>query len=483
MHRGVVIKVNPGSVVPTDYLALAVKAFPSCMGMAVVAKHEGKNVLVVEHAMEAPTVDKLNDVQTQFKDCNRLIFLGNFPQGALEDDIPPFRVIAKDDDDLIVVLTDGEFVSFDKPNSNHSADYHLMETAVGPMIAKMYNKDAGANLGKFSEEMNAPLTETLMNNFSANRGNIYVLTAEDKLHAYCKGELRKAFPWGTTTQHLGFGETPIVVDNKTATGTTEVPGTKLNKPRLFGAGPKSSDVPKLPTEMPKTDTRPADSPLGDDIKKKEQEEIEKNDEHAWGAPPDKVRKNEGMTKAWYRSDSFSGKCPNNWKDFPRVRLKITKAEAAKQSTTTKDLKELPKVVEAAANRPGVESMPIIGADETKKLHEWLAQGKPKAYREKSGGKQPDAAAIQAMEKDVIPFHKAAGIPLEEVKGWDYGMLVELGNKVGIVALASCCHERGLMNLLHEATAPAKVNPETKVVDIVGTTPAATAQPGRKKLFG
>lgn len=473
MHRGVVIKVNPGQLIPTDYLAIAVKTFTTCMGMAVVARHEGKPIMLVEHVMEAPTVDKINDIQQKFKDCNRLIFLGEFPAGALEDDIPPFRVIADGDDDLVVVVTDGEFVSFDKPNSNHSADFHLMETAIGPMIAKMYNKDAAGNMDKFNEELNNPLTETLMNSFSANRGNVFILTADDKLHSYCKGELRKAFPWGITTQHLGFGET--VVDNKTATGTVDVAATKLNKPRLFGAGPKASDVPKLPTEMPKTDTRPADAPLNNEaeIERKKQEEIEKNDEHAWGAPPDKVRKNDGMTKAWYRADSMTGKCPNNWKDFPKVRLKITKAEATKQATQTKDLKELPKVVEAATNRPGPEAMPIISAEETKRLHSYLAEKKPKAGT-------PD---IQKLEKEVVLFSKAAGLSIDEIKAWDYGLKVELGTKVGIAALASLAHEMQINVLNYEALLS---KGDTKVVDIVNTTkavePAAATAP-KKKLFG
>lgn len=493
MHRSLIVRVLPGATPPEDYLKLAVKEFPSAIGMAVATK-EG---LIVERALGPTTVQAILAVCNEYKDDGKIIALHSFPAGTPEDDIQPFTVIGDDDDDLVVAFADGEFVSFDKPKSTYSDAYHMMDKALGPYLSNIY-KQQDSKISEFNAELNKELHDTVINNFSANRGCISTLTADGTIKTFAHGELRKSMPWGWVSQHLGFGE------KSSTTAATQAVGDAVGKVKrkLFGnADPTPNTQPDPQRQTPDQPIQVPDKQPG-----KTQEEIEREDEHAWDRCPATVSGN-GRVKEWYRDHTMTGTCPDKWKERPRARLKHTKKEWAAMSPI-KDLTKLKEAMESQqpatppiqdpvpvtnpADKPGTETLPIIPAQETAAYHAWLKKGKPKEMWDKHGDKY-DPVAIQAKEKSLPTFEEHTGRPLESTFHWDFAMLKELGANVGIATLALYALRVRDLYMLDLATRPlsdqiGKGTGNKKTEDVVAQETAKhvaaheVLKP-KKKLFG
>jgi hypothetical protein len=474
MHRGLIIRKNPGALIAKEYLEKAIAGM-TCVGAAVATVGDDKKpTLLCQYLNEAPTVAGLEEAQNTFKDDGIVFFLGEFPKGTNTEEIQPFALLADDkDQNLAVLFLEGDFVGFEKGGSSHSAEYNCAETLLGPMIAKMFN-GSGQDLVKFNAELDEPLTETLIKQSYANRGTVCILTQDGKLHTWGDNELRKDYPWGWTSQHLGFeAEAPKKV---------EEPKPQASGRKLFGSGkPVIASTESIPQPKPDTALPPEKSgPI---------KEAEKNGQAAagthYGAPPTSITKNSDI-KTWYRQNSLDGNCPQNWKQRPNVKIKPPKGMDALAAHPAANGQQ-----QSPAIKAGAEALPVMSKDELGKLKTFVDTGPAKVLKDRVGDKW-DPAAIQKREEKLPTFEENSGKKLEETFNWDYGLLVQLGKDVGIPALAqlALAYRKAYMISLSEETPAA--TPAATPADKPATPaappapadkPAEAAPAAKRKLFG
>lgn len=451
MHRGLILHPIKGQVIPQDYLALAIKEFPSCMGAAVVNQGDTGNVLGVMHGEGPADLNLLNEIQNTYKDSVRVFFLGNHPEGSLTDDIQPFRVITVGEDDLAAVFMEGDFSNFQKANSSHSAEFQCMETALGPLLQEYF--ESGKDVAHLEAQLKKPHVEPIMNSFIANRGNVCVITVHGNLLTFGQNDLRKAFPWGWVSQHLGYQETPTTVAKPKG-----MAALFAKKPPVIAsteAIKQAADAEKAVTEPPATDTAI---------------DAEATDTNIWLAPPKHMDTN-GKIKQWYKQWEHNGHCPNLWKDRPKVRTKIRKgdsvalkkagyggmevlATAAPAPEPTPTPTPAPAPVSDPATKPGTEALPILPPQVTTKLHDWIKTDR--IQKVISTGGKFDADTIQAMEKSIPTFEEVSDLSMDKalLLARDYGLLRELGERVGVEALANLCFRINVLYSMEQITKPA-----------------------------
>jgi len=424
MHRYLTIVKNPGLIVPESYWGLAIKQFPSALGVAVATKVENDSILIVNKKLgldSAATLAAITKVQEQFKAQKVIFSLAAFPEKASEDDIQPFTLAVKgEDDEQIVAFIDGAGARFDK-GEGHSAEFHCWQEALGPIIGgKMYKKIAGEDLKKFSEELADPVNKQVLNGMFDNAGTIAILTLSDNLHTFSEGEQRKAFPFGFVSQHLGYTEDAAAAAPSKADAGTPVTGKKPKFDFLSGGTPAAPAAPQ-PTPVGPQPDKPVEGQPGKTL-----EEIIAADDYEWRTPPDEVRKNNGHLKSWYKEVSKTGKIPQDcdWKNYAPVRTKYKKTGMDKLSAVAVKPVQVPS---SPAERAGLEAIPVISTEATKSFHDWLAEGKAKKLRTDYAGKYDVSKMLELTEK--LPnFEQAAGLKLEESFPWDYGLCLELARK-------------------------------------------------------
>jgi hypothetical protein len=500
MHKTLLIQKNKGLLVPEGFLKLATERFKSGLGFAVLTEVEKRKVLLTGSALGSFPVEKMHEMQKAYE-ADQIVFCLHDGDKLTEDQLQPYCVkqseekAGEEPDDLMVVMLDGEFPSYDK--GDNPDFFNVTSTALGPFLGKMFRQCNG-DFKLINEELNDPITEQVINGFSANRATVTVLTADGNIKTFSKGELRKAFPWGIVSQHLGWSE-------ESGTGTKETTKTSSAaaqaKRRMFGGAPVASTEPITPSKKdepiapnnappaPKPDTA---LPEGTADKKM------RDDTYLWFKPVDSMR-DHGKVKSCYRTYSINTQCPPDWEKRPWVRSKFTKEEFAKSEYDKHRLviqvygeeqkpveKTKPKEADPA-QKPGTEALPMLNPEQTKRLHEFWAQDKYKTLRAK--GKQFDASAIQAKEKDLPSFEQVSGIDFETTFHMDYGMMVELGKTAGIEALAMLAFRSNRLYMEALATDPKSKTGGEQVTHPAGASDAAASGgkssdvKTKKRMFG
>jgi hypothetical protein len=458
-----IIVKNPGQKIPDDFLALAAEKFPSGVGVSVVGEHEGKKILLIQKKMGKVDVGMLKSVQDKFADKKVIFFLVNTPKSA--DDLQPFQIITnrvegKEDDDQVVLFIEGDGLKHNDPQ-DHSPEYNTVQAHLGPMLGKWYRKLADGDLTKFSNELAEDTAKEIMKNCFANRGMVAIHTAADHLHTFTEGEeLRLIAPWGYASQGMGYGGAVVAPAD---TGT-KVTGKANALKDLFGSG-TAAPAEKVPDKPKEGD--PITKPEVQPDKPKTQAELEAADEYEWGAPPQEIRNSHSALKQWYKQNSFSGKCPNDWKSYVKVRLKRKKSGMDK-------LTQL-KVVEPTK---------VATTADLKQFHEWLETGKVKEMRASYNGEY-DPVRLLKNQEELPDFAEMMGYPLETTFPWGEEELVSLGKKdIHLLAKLALGYRKPLLEYL--ATEPAETSPEAKPDDVKKTEPTVPIvpkQPEKKVAAG
>lgn len=368
---------------PQPYLEKACTLFPTCFGIASV--ENGR--LGVIHMRAAPQVDQLMKLMDEMKDAALVLWLANYPQTFLDEDMQPFKSIVtgegKEEDVHLALALSGDFTPCTQKDSAHSNDYHAAEKLEEDLLEKF--SLAGNNI--------EPVIRALAVNDQKRIKQLFgsLFTKQGSLIMLAKtGEIVPVnalkYPWGYSTDAMGLaeGEFPkkeeSLADRLRGAAAAILPGIKPTP------GPAAATLPPIAAAIPpppKTDTAPPRllvqaSPV--------------------------IHKSKNQKKDHY--NRYAGFCPEGYKNCPVVVSNRSPEHYAELGGVTKACPGgLPKDLEPKHIAPptSVPKLPGIKATETPATPDKPVE--PPATPPADQPAVPDAPAIPPAE--IERFNKIA----------------------------------------------------------------------------
>lgn len=263
MNSQVIITKEPGQIIPRGYLQVALKQFPSCIGITIQDVVEKEPVLDVSVENRTMSVDDLMKVVESCKDVRMVVVLGKMEQDFNpETDVQPYvfqqAVEGEDPQNIITFHCEGDFPNYAKPGKGHTDEYNYWEDFIYPTLLEKF--EASSDLNQFFSRINSSAMKQAVENPIAHRGVIVFVPLEGDIIAYGRNDLGGKFEWGTTSQTLGWGtatkietaaETAIAAVKKTGGRLAKLMGTAAPAP---GVTPATS-VPQTEKPVIKTDDK------------------------------------------------------------------------------------------------------------------------------------------------------------------------------------------------------------------------------------
>lgn len=295
--------------IPKGLLEAALKAYPSCAGIAIAANPSDQDVVMTFLQSSSPPIAEVMKVLDQNTDTEVVLFLGNFPDKFTDKNIQPINVLFDaDGKPTMVGFISGEIVAKNKA-SDESPQLQFFNRYIVPHVTKAEKANGDDLSATFldihGDDVYADLMSTALDDSTVvlftNHGSITL------------GKKPNEFSWGWCTDACGYTE-------------AAKPQIAANKSSGFGANLRPAG---LKTE-PKTDTSQVSLPDADTAGKETAVDgpgLEGAD-WEWGAPPSSYTKNQKrefyqQAEIWDNSNKkyVKGVAPENYKDCPKVKIK------------------------------------------------------------------------------------------------------------------------------------------------------------------
>lgn len=203
---GTIVLRKANTMIPSLYLEKVIEANPHGWGAAM---HDKDDSLMVRSDIDPATAVDVVDAQKEFMDRDITFYFCNSENALSVADVSPHVILAekdgKEEIPKVVALVTGNFPSFDKPQSSHSAIFHFVEDMLIPKfegLAEMCEND----LDKITDAIKKPYfkKELLLNSLS--RGTITVIAANGVSVTFDQNDLSAEYPWGWTSNTHGYVE-------------------------------------------------------------------------------------------------------------------------------------------------------------------------------------------------------------------------------------------------------------------------------------
>jgi hypothetical protein len=249
MNTAVIIRKHAGHVIPRGYLQEALKNCPTCFGIAVQDKDDGKNAFL-ENSSEARTLtlDELVKTVETCRDVPMYITLGNMTQDFnTEDDLQPFvfQMAVEGEEapeDILSIFVEGDFPNYSIAGGGHTDEYNLWEKFIFPTLLEKFDL-ANSDPEDFYNRLRASPFEQAIMNTVGHRAAVVFVPIEGEPISFGRNELGGEFDWGTTSNRFKYGDPTLL--NKAA--EVAVSAVKKGRGRLAAAmGSTAVTVPDKP---------------------------------------------------------------------------------------------------------------------------------------------------------------------------------------------------------------------------------------------
>lgn len=476
-HEGVVIMKRAGHAVPEAFLKAVWEANQSCSGAALVAGDE----LLTGQSAERKEFDELQGLLKEHGDKDVVMFLGNFPSGFNDADVPPFDLFTDGDENvLLTAFLEGDFSNFHKTDSARWDAHHLVDEYLKEKLFDTF-ASVDEDMDKFVQKLESPLYQKEMTNLILGRGSITLVPQNGKIITYSKGELGKQFEWGWAS-YVANDKEEAAASGTIASAISAVAGKAKN---LLGGKKAEGASSSVPAVNP-NDKKPVISvetskqgPGGKDLKSSTASEG--SGDWVMMAPPPELKGNSNI-KGWYKSKI--GRVPENWKSRPEVPVPLPKGQ------TMKSFKEAMEVVEAKANGKDIpkatpeqiaaeRAANIVSAEEKKRLLDAIL---PKIIdRTSKAALTPEQ--IMELEEPLPTFADIAGMEsLDQIFGWTHDSLRELSASCPGSAALLIMNLRSIIRELAEDEEDDEEHSEAKKAEAADEAAEAAGEKKRARLL-
>lgn len=440
-NKTIIIIREPNIDIPEAYLRKVLAACPSGGGYAVqsVAK-EGHPELITDHM---DTGIPLADVQDLLKSAasHRILFAFNKLEKMDEKFLQPFNVAIDGDDVLLSFGIDGHFPTMIE--AGHTEESLLAQRVMFPNLQKLIKFSAG-DLNKFIAELRDQTFIDLVMSRIGDRGAYCFLPPVGEAIWYGKNKAGSTFPWGQTSDTLGYTEEAAKAPPTTAevkaeakkgwwgkSKGPEVPVAQdapVEQPVAPAAPPPPSGPVNIPAPAPDTTVKPppADKPpelppgevptghwekVGPGLNRDQRKKLIRRVTNCGSVLPDNWAKD----PFWYYVVDYV-------KDDRMVELAQKAKDMKAETTGPKDFRQpAPRMV---VPKSGVEvDVLLMTKDERSGIETHILN--VLGYNAKHIQTPMD---IQKMEAGYAKFSDEFGVKLEILNGWSPKQLRLLGPK-------------------------------------------------------
>jgi hypothetical protein len=443
MNNSVIIRKFAGQTIPRGYLQEALKACPSCFGIAIQDK-DGNKDAVLETSAEKKTLslDELMKTIESCKDVPMVISLGNLVDNFNEtDDLQPFTfqmaMEGEPPQDILAVFMEGDFPNYSIPEGGHTDEYNLWEKFVFPMMLEKFDL-ANSDPEDFFNRLRASTMEQAIMNTVGHRAAIVFVPLDGEHIAFGKNELGGEYDWGTTSNRFKWGDASLL-DKAAEAAVTAVKKSGGRLSRLM-----STATPVDKPEIKKDDN--GIHHVGNTTHHDTNADVWKKwpgctaATHTMMRVPQKLQGN--ARNRWVRlftnnpngdlpkdkdKPDFMVPVPNNLTGFAQEDLSTndevkTLASSVKSFQTTGTVKVTNEQVKEAAEmsqhtaappkdgRPASDFLPELSADAKKGATELVIDWATRS-------KGPTKLDIQRIESKWPKFSASTGIKFEDMLGW------------------------------------------------------------------
>lgn len=440
-HTGIILGMVAGEIMPLEAYQKAAQG-QNIAGFATVKDGELKVVRNGEPFTDA----EFMEWQETLKDCNRLLFLGNFPADYNEDDDAQPLVMTRDGDTpTSVVFIEGEYSNLHQPTEAVADENQLLTRVINPLLSKYIDDNEEPSPEGFVQY--AIGTKTVHDSIAdacKTRGVVVFMTGDGNISAISKNDLGFKASWGSMSQNCGYRE-------GTFPAKEEPSGMQMKPKKKMVVG--STTPVTTPVVAPgKEDNK--EGPVSPDPINKPGDVCVPDKQGAVFAPPEGkvyVRPLKGLSKSDQKSlyHQAGGFTPSKqsgeygWFERPWILAEVSKALQFKNKLEWKDETALAAALAASRSNkdttPKVVTPVISQTAETNKSGDvpvipMSMQGDFNAKFMKSteiegilkGHKKPlTLAEVEKWEKENPDFTKKTGMTLHQFILTPYHKKVEL----------------------------------------------------------
>lgn len=358
--------VMSNEVIPDTLLSKLCSENPAALGF-IVREQSKMEVEKFPKLLGTPqeNFETIKKVMLGRKKFPTMFCFHDYPAEFDEDEIQPFIPLRDSKGNpLLAVGIEGDFPNFmDKSSDGFSEAYMLMYDWLGPKIEAMF-KTVGNSPQRLFEYLSSEQFQADFAQVYGHRGVLSFMPSVGNPFVIEKNDIGFNSPqWGSVSNAYGYTEPAIEAATPAKTEPAKVK-------KEIGASKYLADdptPPMKPAEVPKVDVPAPAAP----IEKVAAAIVEEVTEHK---PPTNLHGK--SLKQWYRSIDPSGVLPENWRDKPPVRVKVTK-HMQKVEEEPKDMKAAKpevKVTQTGNTKyvdVGGESLPIISGPVQKAATEFI----------------------------------------------------------------------------------------------------------------
>lgn len=445
---GLILLKKAGHVVPQAYLQKVLAEKPTIMGMAAACKKNEKETELRLGSTDGFDLNFILQGMEEQKGIDMLMYFGEKALGHEKQiNCQPYQVLSDGNGDpLILAMVEGNFDKFKKDGSKLPPEFFVAYEYLQPKLQDFYEA-SGKDLNGVLDRMSRNAFKMDLENTFSVRGVVALLAANGTLKTFSKNDQRGAFPWGSTTKHLGFKTDMLNTDIlKEEPPKTEAPKPVEEKKAFFSAmAPKPPAAPAEPEQPTEVD----DNEKKEDTQKTagvtQQSTVYMIFPPAHESSRNKLRKFYGK---WLK------RVPDNFAERPGVavsKVDYDKYGGPKEATTNgsttsvpsvsgggyKSFSELPVEQRDKDTAPkhirdrtvGSEAplaTPVLSARAKEQLATFLEGETVKTILDSNSKVILDPKLLHKLEKDIPSFAEQCGLDgLEDTFKWPYEILISL----------------------------------------------------------
>ena len=195
--KGLFLKKNANFLVPADYSRMLLAKFPSFVTIVTAEK----NKLIVD-GQETPDFETFAGIQEIIKADDALMYFANYPAEFPEDSAQPFVLDGEREEPNLICMLAGEFGNYADEKSSHSPEFFAFAKYFRPKVKKWLKN---GKLSDVKEELNDASTKADIRNSFQGKGSVaFMFPSGDIFLTQNKNPDFKEYPWGWTTDSLGY---------------------------------------------------------------------------------------------------------------------------------------------------------------------------------------------------------------------------------------------------------------------------------------
>lgn len=442
-HTGIILGMLAGEIMPVEAYQKAAAGM-NIAGFATVKDGELK---VVRNG-EPFTDEEFMEWQESLKGFNRLMFLGNYPDGYNEDDAQPLVLTRDGETPTSVVCIEGDYSNLHQPSENCADETQVVKRVINPLLGKyISDNDEPTPEGFVAYALGTKTVHDSITEASKTRGVVVFMTGDGDINAISNNKLGHQFDWGSMSQTCGYTESVYPAKGDEAPGMQ----MKAKKKMVIASDKPATADPAKETAPSKQDNK--EGPVAPDPINKPGDVCVPDKQGAVFAPPEGkvyVRPIRGLSNSDQKSiyHQACGFTPSKesgqygWKDRPWVLADMSKSLQFKNKLEWKDESALAAALDKARSNKDTkphevkseQTLPAETKSSDVPIIPMAMQGDFNAKFMKSaeidaimkGHKKPQTLAeIEKWETDNPDFTKKTGMTLEQFARAPYHKKVEL----------------------------------------------------------